>query len=62
MMANMGGGGSTLDKLLKAWGFSSKPQGGRRPELQDAVARPRNGTPQEAPAWLGVTRRWHQPG
>jgi ABC-type uncharacterized transport system involved in gliding motility auxiliary subunit len=44
MMMNMGGGGSSLDKLLKASDLKFKMQ-----------LRGRNGEPQEAPAWLALT-------
>jgi len=55
MMANMGGGGSSLDKLLKAWGIqfdTSKVVADMRFKMQ---LRGRNGGPQEAPAWLALT-------
>jgi len=55
MMMNMGGGGSSLDKLLKAWGLqfdSSKAVADLKYKMQ---LRGRNGEPQEAPAWLGLT-------
>ena len=55
MMANMGGGGSSLDKLLKAWGIqfdSGKVVADLKYKMQ---LRGRNGEPQEAPAWLALT-------
>lgn len=55
MMANMGGGGSSLDKLLKAWGVgfdTGKVVADLRFKMQ---LRGRNGGPQEAPAWLALT-------
>jgi ABC-type uncharacterized transport system involved in gliding motility auxiliary subunit len=55
MMANMGGGGSSLDKLLKAWGIqfdTGKVVADLKYKMQ---LRGRNGEPQEAPAWLGLT-------
>jgi ABC-type uncharacterized transport system involved in gliding motility auxiliary subunit len=55
MMANMGGGGSSLDKLLKAWGIqfdTAKVVADLRYKMQ---LRGRNGGPQEAPAWLALT-------
>lgn len=54
MMANMGGGGSSLDKLLKAWGIqfdTSKAVADLNYKLQ---LRGRNGEPQDAPAWLAL--------
>lgn len=54
MMANMGGGGSSLDKLLKAWGIqfdTGKVVADLKFKMQ---LRGRNGEPQEAPAWLGL--------
>lgn len=54
MMANMGGGGSSLDKLLKAWGIqfdTSKAVADLKYKLQ---LRGRNGEPQDAPAWLAL--------
>jgi ABC-type uncharacterized transport system involved in gliding motility auxiliary subunit len=55
MMANMGGGGSSLDKLLKAWGIqfdSGKVVADLNYKMQ---LRGRNNEPQEAPAWLALT-------
>jgi ABC-type uncharacterized transport system involved in gliding motility auxiliary subunit len=55
MMANMGGGGSSLDKLLKAWGIqfdSGKVVADLKYKMQ---LRGRNNEPQEAPAWLALT-------
>ena len=55
MMANMGGGGSSLDKLLKAWGIqfdTSKVVADLKYKLQ---LRGRGGEPQDAPAWLALT-------
>ena len=51
----MGGGGSSLDKLLKAWGIqfdTSKVVADLQFKMQ---LRGRNGQPQEAPAWLALT-------
>ena len=55
MMAQMGGGGSSLDKLLKAWGLqfdTGKVVADMKYKMQ---LRGRNNEPQEAPAWLGLT-------
>ena len=55
MMANMGGGGSSLDKLLKAWGISfdtAKVVADLQYKMQ---LRGRSGEPQEAPAFLSLT-------
>ena len=55
MMMNMGGGGSSLDKLLKAWGIqfdTGKAVADLKYKMQ---LRGRGGEPQEAPAWLGLT-------
>jgi ABC-type uncharacterized transport system involved in gliding motility auxiliary subunit len=55
MMANMGGGGSSLEKLLKAWGIqfdTAKVVADLKYKMQ---LRGRNGEPQEAPAWLALT-------
>jgi ABC-type uncharacterized transport system involved in gliding motility auxiliary subunit len=55
MMANMGGGGSSLDKLLKAWGIqfdTGKVVADLKYKME---LRGRNGEPQEAPAWLALT-------
>jgi ABC-type uncharacterized transport system involved in gliding motility auxiliary subunit len=55
MMAAMGGGGSSLDKLLKAWGIqfdTAKVVADLKFKMQ---LRGRTGEPQEAPAWLGLT-------
>jgi ABC-type uncharacterized transport system involved in gliding motility auxiliary subunit len=55
MMANMGGGGSSLDKLIKAWGLqfdTSKVVADLKFKMQLGG---RNGQPQEAPAWLALT-------
>jgi gliding motility-associatede transport system auxiliary component len=55
MMAQLGGGGSSLDKLLKAWGIqfdTSKVVADLQYKMQ---LRGRNGEPQEAPAWLALT-------
>ena len=55
MMMNMGGGGSSLDKLLKAWGIqfdSTKVVADLKYKMQ---LRGRGGEPQEAPAWLALT-------
>jgi ABC-type uncharacterized transport system involved in gliding motility auxiliary subunit len=54
MMAQMGGGGSSLDKLLKAWGLTfdtAKVVVDLQYKMQ---LRGRNGGPQEAPAWLAL--------
>jgi ABC-type uncharacterized transport system involved in gliding motility auxiliary subunit len=56
MMAQMGGGGSSLDKLLTAWGIkfdTSKAVADLEYKMQ---LRGRSGEPQEAPAWLNLTR------
>jgi len=56
MMAQMGGGGSSLDKLLKAWGITfdtSKAVADLEYKMQ---LRGRGGEPQEAPAWLNLPR------
>ena len=55
MMAQMGGGGSSLDKLLKAWGLqfdTGKVVADLKHKMQ---LRGRNNEPQEAPAWLAMT-------
>jgi len=55
MMAQMGGGGSSLDKLLKAWGLqfdTAKVVADMKFKMQ---LRGRNNEPQEAPAWLALT-------
>src|ERR1039458_2140958 len=55
MMANMGGGGSSLDKLIKAWGLqfdTGKVVADLKFKMQLGG---RNGQPQEAPAWLALT-------
>jgi ABC-type uncharacterized transport system involved in gliding motility auxiliary subunit len=55
MMAQMGGGGSSLDKLLKAWGIqfdTSKVVADMQFKMQ---LRGRSGEAQDAPAWLGLT-------
>jgi len=55
MMANMGGGGSSPDKLLKAWGLqfdTGKVVADLKYKMQ---LRGRTGEPQDAPAWLGLT-------
>ena len=55
MGMNFGGGGSSLDKLLKAWGIqfdTSKVVADLKFKMQ---LRGRAGEPQEAPAWLGLT-------
>jgi ABC-type uncharacterized transport system involved in gliding motility auxiliary subunit len=55
MMAQMGGGGSSLDKLLKAWGLqfdTGKVVADMKYKMQ---LRGRNNEPQEAPAWLALT-------
>src|ERR1039458_2790615 len=57
MMANMGGGGSSLDTLLKAWGIqfdTGKVVADLKYKMQ---LRGRNGEPQEAPAWLALDRK-----
>jgi ABC-type uncharacterized transport system involved in gliding motility auxiliary subunit len=54
MMPNMGGGGSSLDKLLKAWGIqfdTGKVVADLKFKMQ---LRGRSGEPQEAPAWLAL--------
>jgi ABC-type uncharacterized transport system involved in gliding motility auxiliary subunit len=55
MMAQMGGGGSSLDKLLKTWGIqfdTSKVVADLQYKMRLGG---RNGEPQEAPAWLALT-------
>ncbi len=55
MMGNMGGGSSSLDKLLKAWGVqfdTSKVVADLNFKMQ---LRGRNNQPTEAPAWLALT-------
>jgi ABC-type uncharacterized transport system involved in gliding motility auxiliary subunit len=55
MMAQMGGGGSSLEKLLKAWGLqfdTGKVVADLKYKMQ---LRGRNNEPQEAPAWLALT-------
>lgn len=55
MFGNMGGGGSSLPKLLKAWGYefdTAKAVADMNLKLQIRGA---NGQPQEAPAWLALT-------
>jgi ABC-type uncharacterized transport system involved in gliding motility auxiliary subunit len=55
MMAQMGGGGSSLDKLLRAWGLqfdTGKVVADMKLKMQ---LRGRNNEPQEAPAWLALT-------
>ena len=55
MMPNMGGGGSSLETLLKAWGIqfdSAKVVADMKNKMQ---LRGRNGEPQDAPAWLALT-------
>jgi len=55
MMPNMGGGGSSLDKLIKAWGIqfdSTKVVADLKFKMQ---LRGRSGEPQEAPAWLALS-------
>ena len=55
MMPNMGGGGSSLDTLLKAWGVqfdSGKVVADLKNKMQ---LRGRSGEPQDAPAWLALT-------
>jgi gliding motility-associatede transport system auxiliary component len=55
MMPNMGGGGSSLDTLLKAWGIqfdSAKVVADLKNKMQ---LRGRNGEPQDAPAWLALS-------
>ena len=54
-MPNLGGGGSSLDKLLKAWGIqfdTAKVVADLKYKMQ---LRGRNGEAQEAPAWLALT-------
>jgi ABC-type uncharacterized transport system involved in gliding motility auxiliary subunit len=54
MMAQMGGGGSSLDKLIKAWGLTfdtTKVVADMQYKMQ---LRGRSGEPQEAPAWLAL--------
>ncbi|PWU10667.1 MAG: hypothetical protein C5B50_24980 [Verrucomicrobia bacterium] len=56
MMQAMGGGGSSLDKLLKAWGVefdTGKVVADMRYKMR--VGRGENGEPEDQPAWLGLT-------
>jgi len=56
MMGQMGGGGSSLDKLLKAWGIqfdTAKVVADVNFKMQLGG---RGNQPQEAPAWLSVTK------
>jgi len=56
MMGQMGGGGSSLDKLLKAWGIQfdmAKVVADVNFKMQLGG---RGNQPQEAPAWLSVTK------
>jgi ABC-type uncharacterized transport system involved in gliding motility auxiliary subunit len=55
MMPNMGGGGSSLDKLLKAWGLQFDTAKAVADLKYKMELRGRNGEPQEAPAWLALT-------
>ncbi len=55
MMGNMGGGGASLDKLLKAWGLQFDPAKVVADLDYKMTLRGRNGQPQDAPAWLGLT-------
>jgi ABC-type uncharacterized transport system involved in gliding motility auxiliary subunit len=55
MMANMGGGGSSLDKLLKAWGIQFDTGKVVADLTYKMQLRGNNGEPQEAPAWLALT-------
>jgi ABC-type uncharacterized transport system involved in gliding motility auxiliary subunit len=55
MMPNMGGGGSSLEKLLKAWGIqfdTTKVVADLRYQMQ---LRGRGGDPENAPAWLSLS-------
>jgi ABC-type uncharacterized transport system involved in gliding motility auxiliary subunit len=56
MMAQLGGGGSSMDKLLKAWGITfdtSKVVADLQYKMRLGG---RNGEPQEAPAWLNLNK------
>jgi ABC-type uncharacterized transport system involved in gliding motility auxiliary subunit len=54
MMAQMGGGGSSLDKLLKAWGIQFDT-GKVVADLKYKMQLNGRSGPQDAPAWLGLT-------
>ena len=54
MMAQMGGGGSSLDKLLKAWGIQFDT-GKVVADLKYKMQLNGRTGPQEAPAWLALT-------
>ena len=54
-LANMGGGSSTLERLLKAWGYNLE-SGKVVADLNYMMKlRGPNNMPQDAPAWLSVT-------
>ena len=55
MLGNMGGGGATLDKLLKAWGIQFDPSKAVADLNYSMQLRGRNNQPEQAPAWLGLT-------
>jgi len=54
-MMNMGGGGSSLDKLLKAWGIQFDTGKVVADLTYKMQLRGRSGEPEDAPAWLGLT-------
>jgi ABC-type uncharacterized transport system involved in gliding motility auxiliary subunit len=55
MMAQMGGGGSTLDKLLKAWGVSFEHTKVVADVNFQMEVGGRNGQPSQQPTWLSIT-------
>lgn len=55
MMAQMGGGGSTLDKLLKAWGVSFESTKVVADMNFQMEVGGRDGQPSRRPAWLSIT-------
>ncbi len=55
MMAQMGGGGSNLDKLLKAWGVSFENTKVVADVNFQMEVGGRNGQPTQQPTWLSIT-------
>ena len=55
MMAQMGGGGSNLDKLLKAWGVSFENTKVVADLNFQMEVGGRNGQPSQQPTWLSIT-------
>jgi ABC-type uncharacterized transport system involved in gliding motility auxiliary subunit len=55
MMAQMGGGGSNLDKLLKAWGVSFENAKVVADLNFQMEVGGRNGQPSQQPTWLSIT-------